>query len=196
MADIPAYCPHCGNIFRSAIQISPKRLKISGHPTETCPRCHGEARTIEGVFDASGDILRMLSGPDITPAILKRFASMLRKAQEEEITEQELITQAEEIKPGLGKAIKNVAAKGGLMIVLWIIFTALQNCQFSLDAKVDVNRLVDQAVEILEDEEQPMLPGSAPIPTPRVEPASKEPASRQVRRQMERRDAKSKRRRR
>ncbi|MER8373357.1 hypothetical protein [Mesorhizobium sp. M1406] len=196
MVDIPVYCPNCGNLFASraiSIRGDVRNLVLEGN-TESCPRCGRMASIIEGKFDVVDGVLQMLKGSQLSTAMLKQFVSVLKQAQRDEISTDDLIARTQEINPDLGKAIAPLRGrkKSAIAVTVMIIIAALQSCNFNLSASVDLNQLVDQAVEILETTEQPMLPGAAPIPTSR--PSDHDGVgqeSRQVRRQNERRAAKA-----
>ncbi|WP_394891157.1 hypothetical protein ACG873_07545 [Mesorhizobium sp. AaZ16] len=196
MVQIPAYCEHCGNLFASrliSIQGNVRSLRLSNNK-ETCPRCGKMASTIDGVFDTADGVMRMLQGPQFSADMLRQFTDLLDKAHVDRLSGDELYQQAAAINPELGKAIAPLRGKSTsvLGIILLIIIAALQSCDFKLEAKVDINQLVDQAVDYLERTEEPDLRTSGSpkqdrlkrTHMPEIDPAA--PVSRQVRRQLER----------
>ncbi|MCV0395900.1 MAG: zinc ribbon domain-containing protein [Rhizobiaceae bacterium] len=161
MVAIPVYCPHCGNLFASrAIRISGnvRNLTLKGC-RETCPRCGQMATMVNGVFDAADGVLTEIKASNFARPVLEEFAALLARTQLQQVSQGDLETQAAEIDPKLGKLVAAMGGKGiGVLgAVLLVIMIVLQRCNFNLDVAVDMNRLVDQAVEYLEEHEEPGL---------------------------------------
>ncbi len=160
MVAIPVHCPHCGAIFRSrglSILESPafaessvQRITLGGN-RETCISCGKMANIVDGVFDTSGDVLKLLKGPKLTSDVLRAFSELLDLAHQNKITPDELQDQAEKLDPNLGEAVAEIRKKpSSLLLVAVLLIAALRSCDFQLEATVNLNQLLDQAFSTIE----------------------------------------------
>ena len=140
---ILAHCKHCGAIFRSqsiAVENS-TGVTLTGNE-ETCPNCGGMANTAEGIFNAVGGMVEILSAPEITRQMYAEFLGVVKQAQKGEIEEPAFIQAASAIDPRLGKiamlAVKHKGWAATALLVLW-----LSSC-VNLDVKLDANQLIDR----------------------------------------------------
>jgi len=147
MALIPAFCPHCGNLFESRMfhfDGDITSLHLEGN-RETCPNCNNMAQVVDGTFNTVGGALAMISGPQITADVLRKFGVLAQSAIEKKITTEELQRQATDIDPMLGDMVNTIGKSNALLpIVLMLIVLYLKGCQFHIDAKLDINHLFDQ----------------------------------------------------
>jgi hypothetical protein len=154
MATVVAYCTNCGTIFPSQIPMifglrNVKNLNLRGN-YEECPNCHHMARTVDGVFEILQGVARLLQGPQITTEILAQFEKLVQKARVGEITPDELEREAARLDPELGRAVTQARTSGlsFLTAILLISIAAIHSCK--LDAKIDLNKAIDQAITIAE----------------------------------------------
>lgn len=64
---LPAMCPDCGAIFKSNNYNVGSSRFYSQDNREVCPCCTGErAKLVDGFFDLTGDIIRVISAPDVS----------------------------------------------------------------------------------------------------------------------------------
>lgn len=141
---IMAHCEYCGALFRSRAfgGISGNiTLTLTGNK-ETCPNCGQMANIADGVFDIAGDVIRVISAPDITKAMYQQFLDLTRKVRSEEINHGMFVEMADAIDPRLGKAArifqKNKKAGILVLVLLWLYMNV------NFDIKMDVNKLYDQ----------------------------------------------------
>lgn len=108
MVAIPAYCPSCGHIFEFHNLISVSgggsigRLTLENN-TVQCPACGSAARLVDGSFSVVESTLKLISGPDITRAMVAQLERIAKRAAAGEITIDEAATQASKINPLWGK---------------------------------------------------------------------------------------------
>ena len=142
---IPALCSSCGALFASrAFNISGnvKNLTLSGNK-ETCPFCGGWANIADGVFDVAGNVLSIVSAPNITKQMLGAFGAAVKKAYEVKKPPEELAKEVEKIDPSFGEIIRKSGSNKKLYLVsLLLIVAAIKSC--NVDVKLDANRLIDQ----------------------------------------------------
>lgn len=162
---IPSYCPNCGNLFQSrAFHFSGNvgQVTLQGN-RETCPRCGRWANIADGVFEITHGALRLIQGSRATQDMLDRFAEMLQQANDGKLSPSDLEERAADLKPELGQAVAEMRRGSGTLwsAAVLVVLTALTGCKVNLNADVDLNRLVDQAVEIATGEPlQSSLPQS------------------------------------
>ncbi len=161
-AQIPASCPSCGALFASrafAISGSIKNLTLIGNK-ETCPFCGGWANIADGVFDVAGNVLSVVSAPNITKQMLAAFSAAVTKAYEEKKPAEELAKEVEKIDPAFGDVIRRSGGnKQFYLVSLVLIVAAIKSC--NLDVKLDANQLIEQ------------IQGSAPSVTTSSQPTDK-----------------------
>jgi hypothetical protein len=146
MAGIPAYCSHCGTILKSrAFRFDGPvyGTTFSGNQ-ETCINCKKMANIIDGTFDVSGDVVSLISGPALSRTILEQFAALVDKTAKQELSTEELKTEAEKLDPVLGAVVSQVTAKNFGIAALIILVLFIKSCNFKVDATVDINKLYDQ----------------------------------------------------
>lgn len=121
-----------------------RSLHLEGN-RETCPNCGNMAQIVDGTFNTVGGALAMISGPQITTDVLRRFGILAQSAIEKKITTEELHKQATEIDPLLGEMVNKIGKSNVMLpIALMLIVVFLKGCQFHIDAKLDINHLFDQ----------------------------------------------------
>jgi len=104
------------------------------------------ANMVDGTFDATGDVLTLLSGPQFTRDILRQFSMLVERAANREITDNQLRAEAEKIDPGLGEVVAQVQKRAGwaATAALLLAVIALRSCNFNVNVEVDLNEIWDQ----------------------------------------------------
>lgn len=146
---LPAYCSHCGAIFPSQLGHfnGVIGLTISGNNSEPCPNCGQSASVISGTFDVLDGAITVKAAPPETLAILqalKRAQAALKAGK----PEAEVARQIEQDSPDVADIIKRIGQSPvwtplGLGAVIMATIAACQ-IQIKVEAKLDLNRLVDQ----------------------------------------------------
>ncbi len=146
MAFIPAFCTNCQSLFASRLFVldgDVKGLTLEGNQ-EPCPKCNSMAHVVDGSFDVTNGMLKMISGPELTADIMQRFGYIADLAIRNEITPQLFEERAAEITPALGELAKKINSAPSKLTVLILLMFYLKSCNFSVDAKVDLNQLFNQ----------------------------------------------------
>lgn len=142
---IPAHCPSCGAVFQSrilSISGNVKNLTLSGNK-ETCPFCSSTANTAEGVFDLAGDVLSIISAPQITQQMLHKLNQLVAESYDEKADPEVLAQKAIQINPTFGNLIRTINKNKKLYFTgLLLIIVAIRSC--SLNVSLDLNKLIDQ----------------------------------------------------
>jgi hypothetical protein len=187
----PAKCTRCGHVFVAvgSISMGPGAgATIIGSGTN-CPRCGGYAQIGDGTYMGTATGVALQSGPPSTRAMIAQLYGVAKRAKEEDLSVKEIIAEVAEINPALAKKLE----KRGLPVFVLIVFLFLFVRHISIEAKIDVNHLLDQAYHIAkgQDPEQ-HLEELAKKPDAKSSEAEKPPAkeSRQQRRHKERQSKK------
>ena len=99
---IPAFCPHCGAIFGSGIEVGSqvRSLTLSGNKAG-CPVCGEWGDIPDGVFDVTDGVLEVLSAPAVTRERLEGLRDILQSAHHGSIAAPEAVEQLERAAPEL-----------------------------------------------------------------------------------------------
>jgi hypothetical protein len=150
MTIIPAFCLTCGRVFPSQILNvigGNVRLHAMGN-IETCQYCGGMAQTADGVFEITGNILRVVSAPQITRDMLAELRAVVTKAFLAKEPLEQVAQEVEAIHPSFGPLVRRPTLGNYLLILILILWT-MRSCtslNIKIDANInlDVNELFDQ----------------------------------------------------
>lgn len=151
MVGVPVFCPHCGLLFPSQVFQGPSyNFTLQGN-TEMCPNCYKQAIIADGTYTIANDTLTLLEGPEFTVELLKEFGQLLKKIKFEVITPDQFKAEAEAISPVFKPVAEKIVQNTHWFIIAYLLYTILSNVSFviKLDAKVDINKLIEQAYEMI-----------------------------------------------
>lgn len=199
MAGPPAECQNsrCGHVFEFIQFVGgPGAVNVSlTNATTRCPRCGSVAKMGDGTYKYADENFELIDGPLLTRDMVSKLASIAGSARSSRSDAGEIIAAIAEVSPELAEKLRSKGL-GYFVIVLlliWIIKSV------SLDIKVDLNRLIDQASATAEFNGNE---GVFDAPLPEISPAPESvqratwaaqqvaPMSRQVRRQLARQSKK------
>lgn len=196
MAGPPAKClnPACQHVFvMSGFFGGPgtaANIHLQGNVTN-CPRCGSPAAMGDGVYEYSGGELRLVNGPPLTRAMVAKLAEITQAAKAKRIEAEELLAEVADVSPELAQKLRSHGF--GYFAIMLLLIWLLKSV--SLEIKIDLNELIDQAREVSSEVDDPSI---LDAPLPYTQPAPREPSysiaadhseapvSRQVRRQLER----------
>ena len=172
-AIIPALCTNCHFLFsaRTLTFVDCKNVYLEGNQ-EKCPNCGKLANIIDGTFNILNGALELISGPDISREMLFRFAQLVNRAIEKEITPDELEVCAGELDVRFAELVRKIKAPhiGLILLLFW-----LKGCHSNIDVKLDLNQMFEQIRSGYHVEQtqptgdaqhsQPDKPGSPAYPT-------------------------------
>lgn len=151
MADIPAFCYNCGNIFPSGFALSGSAKSWNYGCQSQCPRCGNMAVIADGSYEAAGDALKVIDGSEFTHAVVAAFNDLLHQARAGKLDGEQLEKAASKLDPKLGEAIATARSSGAtLPVVALLLMATLHSCQLKIDAKVDLNRALDQVIGLVD----------------------------------------------
>lgn len=141
---VMAYCPYCGNVFRSRYFGSIKdstgvELKDNQEP---CTNCGLPANVQDGVYDAVGGVVRRISDANLSRENLAALTALIQQARKGDISKEKLAEESALIDPKVGSEIKRALAAGPITVILILLLTVLNKC--SVSSTLDWNKLYDQ----------------------------------------------------
>lgn len=78
VSQLPAICDNCGAVFLSGIAISGMSI---GNKSGPCPACGGMGSVPDGLYNITGNVIRLLAGPQKTIDQLNHIVSVLTEAR-------------------------------------------------------------------------------------------------------------------
>lgn len=116
---LPSQCPHCKTVFPSRNFDFGTARFLSKNNEETCPECKQEgARLADGLFDLTAEATKIISGPDLTHAMLAAISKVARDRASESISDGEFIERLNGIDGRLGEIAQKISA-GGSNALAW-----------------------------------------------------------------------------
>lgn len=83
MPMIPAFCDSCGSAFSSGIFVKNcTNVSLTGNKSGPCPKCGSMGSVVDGVFNATHDVLEIVSAPDWTIRRLRELAKTLKEIRD------------------------------------------------------------------------------------------------------------------
>ena len=146
LTPIPAHCQNCGAVFAATGIIGGAgSTKITfSHCTVDCRRCGGIASILDGTFEKTSQTLKLLSGPRFTKDVLRAFGGLIEQAANKKISTEDLQKKAGDLNADLGAVVAQAIKSRWGLAFLVILLVFLKTCHFSIDAKLDVNKLWEQ----------------------------------------------------
>lgn len=165
MPVLPAICDQCSTVFSSGFAIENRtRVSMVGCGAGPCPSCGAGGTIPDGLYDAFGDTLRILSDGPRSARSLERLATVLRAAQEHGLDREATAAAIEREAPEYADLAGDVRERRGwslyqyLTILLMVIAIVAAHGTAS-------NGLTEQQVEHLFHEFIDTHPVLSPSPT-------------------------------
>jgi hypothetical protein len=188
MDDFPIICPRCKLVF-PFFGLRGTALTVTGLKIG-CPRCFYPVELPDATYTGADD--GRITITDYSPRdreVVEVLRQLLRSAHGDG-DEEAVIRGLESIDPALGTIARRAKARGGIFLLISILVYLLHSC--SLSSTVDINKLIDQATQILAQNPDAEASPTDGTHTQAQENDDKEPRqSRQQRRQQERQSKKT-----
>lgn len=120
---LPIFCPSCKEVSFSRKYNFEGCYFYSFGNTETCPSCGQQAELSEGVFNLTGDVLEIVSAPNVTHAMHAALRSILEAIDDGALTPEAAIDEVAKVSPPLAASLKAALAVGAT--VLGLMFAGL-----------------------------------------------------------------------
>lgn len=129
MPMIPAVCDRCGTFFPSGIAVeNASNVSLRNNKSGPCPNCGGLGSVLDGTFDARGNVLSLISGPDITVLHLQRLRDILEAGEKKGRSPSAVAKQIEREIPALKSVahfVRNQGKKTNLVDVAGLVLAAI-----------------------------------------------------------------------
>ncbi|WP_308815577.1 hypothetical protein [Sphingomonas sp. GV3] len=141
MVSLPAKCSACGHISETSFGLFGPNISMVGNYTR-CPQCGGTAEIIDGVFDLSGDDVKVKSAPLWSRETIAAIQKIAKKASDDNLSARDIIQEVAGFSPDLAEKLKKRNLSAVILVALLLFI--LKNC--SVNATVDINRLIEQGI--------------------------------------------------
>jgi hypothetical protein len=102
MPEMPAFCDNCGAVFGSGFVFENCRnVTLSGNQVGPCPSCGGMGHVPDGVFDITGNAIKLLQGSVKTVQQLQQLSTVLFEAQKKNLSKEQVQANIQETVPEL-----------------------------------------------------------------------------------------------
>jgi hypothetical protein len=102
MPEMPAFCDNCGTIFGSGFVFENCRnVALRGNRVGPCPSCGGMGHVPDGVYDITGNAIKLLQGTIKTASQLSILSNVLLDAQKKNLSKEQVQENIQELVPEL-----------------------------------------------------------------------------------------------
>jgi hypothetical protein len=157
MPMVPAFCDSCGFAFPSGVFVENcVNITLSGNKVGPCPKCGSMGSVIDGVFDATRNLIEIVSAPDWTKQKLKGLEVTLKKIQELDASPEEKVDVLKREAPELSSIAETlprtrVELYAFLTMLLFAISIFISECSVDEKDKITdkpgLQYVVDKAAE-------------------------------------------------
>ena len=128
---------------------------------ESCPRCGGAARIVEGEFNIRDGVFEVLRSTRLDRDMLQRFAGIAQQANDGAIPMEEAAARIAEEAPALGRALERVPFNVR-KVFIWVLLQALVILTAQIVAesrdhsatRVDVEHAIQRNDHVMQNEMQ------------------------------------------
>lgn len=102
MPEMPAFCDNCGVVFGSGFVFENcTNVTLSGSRVGPCPNCGGTGHVPDGVYDITGNAIKLLQGTFKTVQQLRQLSALLVEAQKHNLSKEQVKENIQETVPEL-----------------------------------------------------------------------------------------------
>jgi esterase/lipase len=149
MPMIPAFCDNCGFAFSSGIFVENcLNITLSGNKAGPCPKCGSMGSVIDGIFNASRNVIEIVSAPFWTYEKLQSLSKILSEIRDSEETPEQKTERIKKEAPELSSIADSLPKTrmelyAFITMFLAIITVLLSQCapQDSSDEKFEKTEL-------------------------------------------------------
>jgi hypothetical protein len=99
---MPAFCDNCGAVFGSGFVFENCRnVTLSGNRVGPCPNCGGMGHVPDGVYDITGNAIKLLQGSIKTVQQLQQLSAVLFDAQKRNLSKEQVQSKIQDKVPEL-----------------------------------------------------------------------------------------------
>jgi hypothetical protein len=151
--EMPAFCDNCGAIFGSGFVFENcTNITLSGNKVGPCPNCGATGSVPNGVYDITGNAIKLISGTLKTVEQLKVLSTILTNAQKNNQTREEVNEQIQKETPELSSfaailpktRIELYAFITIILMAIGLMITSSNNESLS---DSDVEKMIEHAIQ-------------------------------------------------
>jgi len=151
--EMPAFCDNCGAIFGSGFVFeNGTNISLSGNKVGPCPNCGATGSVPDGVYDITGNAIKLISGTLKTVEQLKALSVILTNAQKNNQTREEVDEQIQKETPELSSfasilpktRVELYAFITIILMAIGLMITSSSNDSLSED---DVEQMIERAIQ-------------------------------------------------
>ncbi len=142
---VPAICDNCDSIFPSLFNFyNSNNISFTGCQAGPCPDCGGTGHIPDGIYNFIGDTIELLSGPQRSIDELKKLASILERARNNNTDPQSIGKEIDEKVPELS-SLKDCLPKtrSELYLFIGLILSIIFQIQSGDSSKIEVNTVIN-----------------------------------------------------
>lgn len=154
MPILPAFCDQCGSIYSSGFSFENCHdVTMSNVSCGSCPKkCNGTLRVPDGVYDITGNVIKLVKGTLKTVHQFKQLASILSKAQR-------LNQSKEQVDEAINKEVPELNSLASVLpktrmelyafitVILMALTFIITNMELEEESEIDVEKLIEQSIE-------------------------------------------------
>ena len=152
MPEMPAFCD-CGSIFGSGFVFENcSSVNLSGNTAGPCPNCGGVGHIPDGVYNITGDAIRLISGTLKSVEQLKTLSRILANAQKNNQTREEVNEKIQKETPELNSFASilpktRVELYAFITIILMAIGMMITTSNNQSLSESDVEKVIDNSIQ-------------------------------------------------
>jgi len=150
---LPAFCDRCGRVFSSGFSFENcYDITMSNVSCGSCPNCNGTLRVPDGVYDITGDAIKIVKGTLKTVNQFKQLASILSNAQRLNQSKAQVDEAINKEVPELN-SLASVLPKtrmelyAFITVILMALTLIITNMESEAPPEIDVEKLIEQSIE-------------------------------------------------
>jgi hypothetical protein len=120
MAPIPVVCQGCGRLFVTTNLIGGNAtVSFVDVGVGPCPFCGGMGRIRDGVYQITENVVRWLSGPDVTVSDLRRLQGILAEAKRNDRPSEQVVQDIAKTVPA-ASGLPSLLSNRGAALAQWL----------------------------------------------------------------------------
>jgi hypothetical protein len=150
---LPAFCDQCGSVYSSGFSFENCHdITMSNVSSGPCPKCSGTLRVPDGVYDITGNVIKIVRGTLKSIDQFKQLAGILSNAQR-------LNQSKEQVDEAINKEVPELNSLASVLpktrmelyafitVILMALTFIIANMESEEEPEIDVEKLIEQSIE-------------------------------------------------
>ncbi|GGQ04891.1 SEC-C metal-binding domain-containing protein [Shewanella litoralis] len=156
MPEMPAFCDNCGAVFGSGFVFeSCRNVTLSGTQAGPCPNCGGIGHVPDGVYDITGNAIKLLQGSIKTIEQLQQLSAVLVEAQKKNLSKEQVQTNIQEAVPeltGFASVLPQTRSElygfiGIILAAIGLLITAYGTFKDEPVPEKEIEHIIERSIE-------------------------------------------------